>query len=107
MALERFRQAYDRWPQTLDELCPKFLASVLEDPCTGQPLQYRFTKDGVVVYKLTSGQPVIHEIAENQDVLGPLQTLSAKLKLDFNSISSPNAPSQPTVSEPVTALRRK
>jgi hypothetical protein len=64
-------------------------------------------KDGVVVYKLTSGQPGIHEIAQNQDVLSPLQTLSAKLKLDVNSISSPNAPSQPTVSEPVTAFRKK
>ena len=64
-------------------------------------------KDGVVVYKLTGGQPGIHEIAQDQDVLGPLQTLSAKLKLDFNSISSGNAPSQPTVTEPVTALRKK
>ena len=64
-------------------------------------------KDGVVVYKLTSGQPAIHEIAQDQDVLGPLQTLSAKLKLDFNSISSGNAPSQPTVTEPVTAFRKK
>jgi hypothetical protein len=64
-------------------------------------------KDGVVVYKLTSGQPGIHEIVQEQDSLAPLQTLSAKLKLDVNSISSGNAPSQPTVSEPVTALRRK
>jgi hypothetical protein len=64
-------------------------------------------KDGVVVYKLTSGQPGIHEIVQEQDSLAPLQTLSAKLKLDVNSISSGNAPSQPTVSEPVTAFRKK
>jgi hypothetical protein len=64
-------------------------------------------KDGVVVYKLTSGQPVIHEIAQNQDVLGPLQQLSSKLKLDVNSISAGNAPSNPTVTQPVTALRKK
>ena len=64
-------------------------------------------KDGVVVYKLTSGQPVIHEIAENQDVLGPLQTLSAKLKLDFNGIGRDNTPSEPQVTQPVSAVRRK
>jgi hypothetical protein len=46
-------------------------------------------KDGVVVYKLTSGQPGIHEIAEERDTLGPLQMLSAKLKLDItNGITS-------------------
>ncbi|TMH63540.1 MAG: hypothetical protein E6H57_17025 [Betaproteobacteria bacterium] len=64
-------------------------------------------KDGVVVYKLTSGQPAIHEIAHNQDVLGPLQALSSKLKLDVNSIASGNAPSEPTVSQPVTGIRKK
>ncbi len=67
-------------------------------------------KDGVVVYKLTSGQPGIHEIAEDEDALGPLQMLSAKLKLDFNGITNSNNPSQPQVTEPapiVTAIRRK
>ena len=75
---------------------------------------WRFTglllvKDGVVIYKLTSGQPGIHEIAEDHDTLAPLQTLSAKLKLDsLNGIGSGNsggAPSEP--SQPVTAFRRK
>lgn len=76
---------------------------------------WRFTglllvKDGVVIYKLTGGQPGIHEIAEDHDTLAPLQTLSAKLKLDsLNGIgsggSSGGAPSEP--SQPVTAFRRK
>jgi len=67
-------------------------------------------KDGVVVYKLTSGQPGIHEIAENTDALGPLQVLSAKLKLDFNGITSSNKPSEPQVTEPsptFAAIRKK
>ncbi len=67
-------------------------------------------KDGVVLYKLTSGQPGIHEIAEDQDVLGPLQMLSAKLKLDFNGITTSNNPSEPQVTQPapaVAALRKK
>jgi hypothetical protein len=79
---------------------------------------WRFTglllvKDGVVIYKLTSGQPGIHEISQDHDALAPLQTLSAKLKLDsLNGItgggssgSSGGAPSEP--SQPVTAFRRK
>ena len=49
----------------------------------------------------------LHEIAQDQDVLGPLQTLSAKLKLDFNGINRDNTPSQPQTTEPVTAFRKK
>jgi hypothetical protein len=52
LALERYRQANEHWPQTLEELCQKFLASIPQDPCTGEPLKYRFTKDGVVVYSV-------------------------------------------------------
>ena len=45
---------------------------------------WRFTgllliKDGVVLYKLSGGQPMIHEIAESEDALGPLQALGSKL----------------------------
>lgn len=55
---------------------------------------WRFTgllllKDGVVIYKLTGGQPVIHEIAQDQDVLGPLQSLGAKLNA-LNGINARN-----------------
>jgi uncharacterized protein YceK len=69
-------------------------------------------KDGVVIYKLTSGQPSIHEIAEEHDTLAPLQTLSAKLKLDSlngitggGSSSGGGAPSD--ASQPIAAVRRK
>jgi hypothetical protein len=69
-------------------------------------------KDDVVVYKLTGGQPVIHEIAEDRDVLGPLQKLSSKLKLDsINGIASGggsnSTPSDPQVTQPITAIRKK
>lgn len=45
---------------------------------------WRFTgllliKDGVVLYKLAGGQPLIHEIASSEDVLGPLQAIGTKL----------------------------
>jgi hypothetical protein len=52
IALERYRQSHDRWPQALDDLCPKFLASIPEDPCTGLPLKYRVSADGVVVFSV-------------------------------------------------------
>jgi hypothetical protein len=45
---------------------------------------WRFTglllvKDGVVLYKLSGGQPHIHEIAETEDALGPLSAIGNKL----------------------------
>jgi hypothetical protein len=45
---------------------------------------WRFTgllliKDGVVLYKLAGGRPLIHEIAQTEDMLGPLQALGGKL----------------------------
>jgi hypothetical protein len=36
-------------------------------------------KEDVVVYKLTSGQPVIRETAENQNPLGPVQAIGSKI----------------------------
>jgi len=39
-------------------------------------------KDGVVVYTLTAGQPRIQQVEEKEDLLGPVQALASKLKLD-------------------------
>ena len=36
-------------------------------------------KDGVVVYKLTGGQPVIHDSEESANPLGPVQSIGSKL----------------------------
>lgn len=36
-------------------------------------------KDGVVIYKLTGGQPVIHESEESSNPLGPVQSIGNKL----------------------------
>jgi hypothetical protein len=52
LAVERFRAKHGRWPKQLDELVPGFLAKVLEDPCDGEPLRFRATKDGVVIYSV-------------------------------------------------------
>lgn len=39
-------------------------------------------KDDVVVYTLTAGQPRIQQVEEKQDLLGPVQALASKLRLD-------------------------
>ena len=36
-------------------------------------------KDGLVIYKLTGGQPVIHESEESSNPLGPVQSIGNKL----------------------------
>ncbi len=56
LAVERFRCDQSpppgRWPKTLEELCPKYLAKVPDDPFTGQALGYRPTANGVVLYSV-------------------------------------------------------
>src|SRR5262249_23306001 len=45
VALERYRLAHTRWPDSLAALVPKFLPKVPLDPYDGQPLRYRKRKD--------------------------------------------------------------
>ncbi|MCI0639487.1 MAG: hypothetical protein L0Y72_14705 [Gemmataceae bacterium] len=52
VALERYRQKHGHWPDKLEALLPDFVADIPPDPCDGQPLRYRKTKDGVVVYSI-------------------------------------------------------
>src|SRR5262249_2710259 len=50
LAAERFRLDNDRWPKSLAEMTPKYLAKIPDDPYTGKPLQMRDTGDGIVIY---------------------------------------------------------
>jgi hypothetical protein len=70
-------------------------------------------KDGVVIYKLTGGQPRILEYAHSEDRLGPLQLVGSKLNAlnginvtDVrNGIKPASSPANNgTVGDPVTAL---
>ncbi|MCG6154945.1 hypothetical protein [Rubinisphaera margarita] len=45
LALAEYRSLHDRYPPALNELVPKFLPEVPDDPYSGEPLQYR-TSDG-------------------------------------------------------------
>lgn len=50
LAVERYRLAHGRWPESLNEVAPALLREVPPDPFDGKPLRYRRLPDGVVIY---------------------------------------------------------
>jgi hypothetical protein len=54
LAVERFRLAYGKLPEKLDELVPQFLSAVPTDPFDGQPLRYHLLEKGYVIYSIGS-----------------------------------------------------
>ncbi len=52
LAAERFRLAHGRWPRSLDELAPRFLAAVPPDPYDGKPLKLSAFDDGILIYSV-------------------------------------------------------
>jgi len=48
--LERYRLAEGRFPESLDDLVPKFAAKLPVDIVDGKPLHYRCTADGYTLY---------------------------------------------------------
>ncbi|HTU19464.1 MAG TPA: hypothetical protein VMG10_15495 [Gemmataceae bacterium] len=65
LAAEGYRQKHKKWPDSLDMLCPQFLASVPRDPFDGELLRYRRVEDGVVMYSVGSDR------ADNNGNLDP------------------------------------
>ncbi len=49
IALERYRLAHGRYPDSLDALVPQFMEKIPHDIIGGQPLHYRLTEDGLFV----------------------------------------------------------
>lgn len=52
LAIERFRNDHGKLPEGFDELVPKYLAEVPEDPFTGLELEYRRKENGYVIYSV-------------------------------------------------------
>jgi hypothetical protein len=50
LALERYRLAHGRRPETLEALVPEYLPAIPRDPYVDAPLRYKRLDDGVVVY---------------------------------------------------------
>lgn len=63
-AVERYRMKHGEWPDRIESLVPSFLGAVPQDPVDGQPLRYRRTNDGVVIYSIGPDQ------VDNQGHLG-------------------------------------
>lgn len=57
LACERFRLKHGRWPESLTELCPEFLAAVPLDPFDGEPLRCRRLPDGLVIHSVGRNPP--------------------------------------------------
>ena len=51
-ALERYRLAHGQLPEKLEALVPELLAQVPHDVIDGQPLRYRRTGEGFVLYSV-------------------------------------------------------
>jgi hypothetical protein len=52
LAAERFRLDNGRWPESLDQLVPKYLADVPNDPFIPGPLKLRKLPDGIFIYSV-------------------------------------------------------
>lgn len=70
IAVERYQLFASRLPDSLDALVPSFLSSVPQDPFDGQPLRYRRTENGYLVYSVGYNQRDDGGVApaENQSV---------------------------------------
>jgi len=68
LAAERYRQARGRWPATLAELVPQYIARVPLDPFDAKPLKLGKHEQGIVVY--SAGMDGI----DNGGLIGPTPT---------------------------------
>ena len=52
LAAERFRLDHGSWPESLDQLVPKYMAAVPNDPFIPGPLKLRKLPDGLFIYSV-------------------------------------------------------
>ncbi|HND51880.1 MAG TPA: protein kinase [Pirellulaceae bacterium] len=52
LAVNHFRAERGTWPTSLADLVPAYMNAVPNDPYDGEPLRYRRTTDGVVIYSI-------------------------------------------------------
>jgi hypothetical protein len=77
LAVARYRLAQGAWPRALAALVPAYLPEAPKDPYDGQPLRYRRTGDGVVVYCLGPDQ------ADNEGKLDRSGALTEGVDIGF------------------------
>lgn len=54
LAAERYRLCHGRWPESLAEVVPTYLAQIPLDPYDGQPVRFHRVADGLLIYSLGS-----------------------------------------------------
>jgi len=52
LAVERYRLAEGKLPESLDDLVPAYISAIPDDPFNGSPLKYRILQHGYVVYSV-------------------------------------------------------
>ena len=52
LAIERFRLAFGKIPEQLDDLVPTYLDTLPMDPYTDKPIQYKVLDEGYIVYSV-------------------------------------------------------
>jgi hypothetical protein len=96
LACERYRLAKGDWPNSLDSLVTsKMLAAIPLDPFGGQPMRYRRTKDGVVIYSIGP------DLADNQGHIDRERPYDKGLDIGFRlwNVEARRQPPLPPVSE--------
>ncbi|MCX6923613.1 MAG: hypothetical protein NT154_10470 [Verrucomicrobia bacterium] len=75
-ALERYRLAHGKYPETLDTLAPQFIPKVPHDPIGGLPLYYRPTDNG---------QFILYSVGWNEKDDGGILPLTKGGAVDLDS----------------------
>lgn len=65
VALRRYKNEHDQWPQTLDRIKPLVAEDVLTDPHNNGPFAYKLTDDGFILY--SKGKNNIDEAGRKKD----------------------------------------
>jgi len=84
LAVEQWRLAHGRWPDSLEQLVPELLEEVPDDPFCNEKIRYRRTEDGVVVYSVgpdgqdNNGEPEEDHWDEAYDI--PFRLLDPELR---------------------------
>jgi hypothetical protein len=84
LAVEQYEREHSALPDSLDALTPKYLAEVPTDPFSGDPLRYRHTDTGYLVYSVGYDQeddggnkpPEKISLREDGDLLYEIHTIN-------------------------------
>jgi hypothetical protein len=92
LAVERYRHRYGRWPDTLQQLVPDFLAAIPLDPEDGTPLGFHRRDDRVVIYSVCRGPMKMSQVMYDPKESPPPGVGVAVHLFDVNQRRQPRGP---------------